>query len=183
MKKLILKVALFTFSSSLFFSSVYAVETNHSNHNVIKKNQTVSRQTLSETEKKELLNILKANESLHNSFYKRNYKNAEQAAKNVINAIDKVSNPQIQNKLKFTREKLAQISSSKSKKENNQNYHLISMALMHLINTYDLGSTYNGYYCPMEKKKWIQNSKKHMMVQNPFASDTMPACGTMVTHY
>jgi len=183
MKKLIITVTLFTFSSSLFFSFVYAVETNHSNHHVIKKNQTVSRQILSETEKKELLNVLKANEDLHNSFYKRNYKRSEQAAKNVINAIDKISNPQIQNKLKFTQKKLAQISSSKSKKENNQNYHLISMALMHLVNTYDLGSTYNGYYCSMEKKKWIQNSKKQMKVQNPFASDTMPACGAMITHY
>ena len=63
-----------------------------------------------------------------------------------------------------------------SENKNNQNYHLTSMALIHIVNTYDVGNEYNAYSCPMVKKKWLQNSKKMAKVHNPYAPN-MPHCG------
>ena len=60
---------------------------------------------------------------------------------------------------------------------NNENYHIVSSALIFVINKYDLGSEYNAYSCPMVKKKWIQNSKKMTKVHNPYAAG-MPHCGS-----
>ena len=53
---------------------------------------------------------------------------------------------------------------------------MVSSALAHVLSKYDLGSDYNVYYCPMVRKKWIQNSTKHAGVKNPYAPE-MPNCG------
>ena len=78
--------------------------------------------------------------------------------------------------LKFSQGKLKEIKSDSSKKDNNQRYHLVSMALIHVLNKYDIGNDYAAYTCPMVQKKWIQNSKKIAKVHNPY-SDKMPHCG------
>jgi len=182
-KEIEMRTKIFTVFLLLFvFSPAFAGENRDHDHGAMQKEQA-SRQALSAIEKEELLNVLKANEGLHISFFNRSFDDAEKAAKKVIKAIDKMSGSKIKNKLLFAKEKLSQINSSRSRAENNRDYHLISMALIHLIGKYDVGSVYNGYYCPMEKKKWVQNSKKSMKVKNPFASDSMPACGDMITHY
>jgi hypothetical protein len=69
-----------------------------------------------------------------------------------------------------------------SREENNQNYHLVSMALIYIVNTYDVGPKYNAYSCPMVKKKWLQNSKKLAKIHNPYAPH-MPHCGSQDTNF
>lgn len=49
------------------------------------------------------------------------------------------------------------------------------MALIHIINTYDVGENYNAYSCPMTNKKWVQNSKKLNMVSNPYMTVSAPS--------
>lgn len=56
------------------------------------------------------------------------------------------------------------------------------MALIHIVNKYDLGSKYNAYSCPMVKKKWLQNSDKMAKVHNPYAAG-MPHCGSQDTNH
>jgi len=178
-----IKKTLVTFLIAFVFSPAFAQEEKHSHMSMKKEGMMAPRQALLEGEKQEVLNVLKANEPLRISFFRRDYSGAEKAAKDVINAIDKLSNQTIKATLAFAKGKLAQIGPAQSRKDNNQNYHLISMALLHIVGKYDVGNVYNGYYCPMEKKKWVQNSEKTMEAQNPFASDNMPNCGEMITQY
>jgi hypothetical protein len=96
-----------------------------------------------------------------------------------MNAIE---NGETKKLLKFSIEKLGELKSDTERETNNQNYHLVSMALIHLVNTYDLGDAYNAYSCPMVKKKWVQNSKKMARVHNPYAPG-MPHCGTQDSEY
>jgi hypothetical protein len=132
--------------------------------------------------KSELIGVLQANEKLHMAFFKSDYKKAEYESKNVISAIDKISDANIKSMLKFAQTKLSQIKSNQDKKVNNKNYHIVSSALIFLLNKYDLGSGYNAYSCPMVKMKWIQNSKKINKVHNPYANE-MPHCGEKDSDY
>jgi hypothetical protein len=71
---------------------------------------------------------------------------------------------------------LSKIKKAASLKENNKYYHFANVFLVQLINTYDFGKKYQAYYCPMVRKKWIQNISKIEKVHNPYDS-SMPHCG------
>ncbi|MFG1492878.1 hypothetical protein [Halobacteriovorax sp. ZH4_bin.1] len=132
--------------------------------------------------KKQVVKVLELNEDLHSSFFKYDGAKVEEAAKKLSRAIDKISDEKIKKLLTFSKVKLSEIQASKSTADNNQNYHLVSMALIHIINTYDVGEKYNAYSCPMVKKKWVQNSSKQDKVHNPYASN-MPHCGQKDTKF
>ena len=140
------------------------------------------RKSLSEGTKKSVVNALEANEELHNSFFKYDGKKVEAAAKKLKKAIDGIEDSEVSKLLKFSKTKLDQIKASSSRGDNNQNYHLVSMALILVVNTYDVGAKYNAYSCPHVKKKWVQNSKKMAKVHNPYAPN-MPHCGSKDTNH
>ena len=135
------------------------------------------RKTLDEKSKKELITVLESNEKLFNSFFKYDAKKVEDFALKLRDSIGKISNPEISKLLSFSGSKLNEIKASTDRKVNNQNYHLVSMALIHIVSSYDVGDVYNAYSCPMVKKKWVQNSKKMDGVNNPYAPN-MPHCGS-----
>lgn len=137
------------------------------------------RKKVSESDKKEIVSVLEANEELHSSFFKYNGKKVEAAAKNVNTKIAKISNKEVAKLLKFSSTKLDEIKADSKRDGNNQNYHLVSMALIHIVNTYDVGSKYSAYSCPMVKKKWVQNTSKMEKVHNPYAP-YMPHCGSKI---
>ncbi|RLA63398.1 MAG: hypothetical protein DRQ88_09555 [Epsilonproteobacteria bacterium] len=140
------------------------------------------REKLPEQTKMEIINVLKVNEGLHTSFFKYNAKDVEKNAKDLIQAMDKINDPQIKKLLNYSKSQIGQINPTKTRKNNNQLYNMVSMALTHLINKYDLGSGYNVYHCPMVKMKWVQNSTKMKKVHNPYAPN-MPHCGERLTDY
>lgn len=146
------------------------------------KGKSDKRKTLSESSLKELIAVFEVNEKLHENFFKYNATNVEKLSIELKNAIAKVLDLEIANKLKFTQKKLDEIKASKDREENNQSYHLVSLALIHIMNTYDVGDKYNAFSCPMVKKKWIQNSQKMSKVHNPYAEE-MPGCGSQDTKY
>lgn len=140
------------------------------------------RKKVSEKTKNEIISVLKANEVLHMSFFKYDAKRVEKNANKLNQEISKISDEGIKKLLKFAKSKTNELKASQSQDDNNQNYHIISMALIYLINTYDLGSEYNAYSCPMVKKKWVQNSKKISKVHNPYSA-MMPHCGSQDTKF
>ena len=154
---------------------------NHSkmDHSKMKKG---SRKSLSEAGQKSVISALEVNEALHSSFFKYDAKAVEVNAMKLKNAIDAIENTEIAKLLKFSKGKLADIKASNDRETNNKNYHLVSMALIHIVNKYDVGEKYNAYSCPMVKKKWIQNSNKMTKVHNPYAP-SMPYCGTQDSSY
>lgn len=150
---------------------------SHKNHGEMESQTKKSRASLDDSSQKEILNILTINEDLHKAFFDYDAKKVEQEATRMKLAIDKLSNAEIAKLLKFSSSKLASIKSTSSREDNNQNYHLVSMALIHIISKYNTGADYSAYSCPMVKKKWIQNSKKMAKVHNPYAPK-MPDCGS-----
>ncbi len=155
---------------------------NHSKKSQEKIKKKGARKVLSKSAKKSIISVLETNEELHNSFFNYDAKKIEAAAKKVATAIEKIKDPELTKLLSFSKKTLAKIKASNSRDDNNQNYHLVSMALIHVVNTYDVGSAYNAYSCPMVKKKWLQNSKKMVKVHNPYAPE-MPHCGSKKTNH
>jgi len=140
------------------------------------------RKSLSENHKLEVIKVLKANEKVHESFFKYDGSSVESSAKNLGEQIDLLENNEIKKLLNFAKKKALEIKSANDQKTNNQNYNIVSMALIHIVNTYDLGKDYNAYSCPMVKKKWLQNSSKKDKVHNPYSA-MMPHCGSKDTNY
>lgn len=143
---------------------------------------STNRKPLTEKTKKSVISVLEANESLHGSFFKYDGKEVEKSAIQLKKAIEAIEDKDIAKLLVFSKEKLSEIKASNDREVNNQNYHLVSMALIHIINKYDVGSKYNAYSCPMVKKKWVQNSSKMENVHNPYAP-SMPHCGSQDSNH
>lgn len=141
-----------------------------------------SRKELNNADKKSVIAIFEANEELLNAFLKYDGATVENSAATLNKAIDKVSNAEISKLLKFSQTKLSDIKAASDREANNQNYHLVSMALIHVMNSYDTGGKYNAYSCPMVKKKWVQNSEKLSKVHNPYAPG-MLHCGSKDSKY
>lgn len=154
---------------------------NHSkmDHSKMKKGD---RKSLSEAAKKSVVLALEANETLHSSFFKYDAKAVESNAIKLKKAIDAIEDKEVAKLLNFSKTKLSEIKASNDRETNNKNYHLVSMALIHIVNKYDVGSKYNAYSCPMVKKKWVQNSSKMAKVHNPYAPN-MPHCGSQDSHH
>lgn len=169
-------LALILVSSSFSFA-----EGGH-NHSHSSKKEKSSRKPLSKSEKAQVISVLEANEKLHSSFFKYKASEVEANAKAVSSAILKIKNKEVVKLLKFSTTKLAAITADAKRKANNENYHLFSMALIHVVNTFDVGGKYNAYSCPMVKKKWVQNSKNMNKVHNPYAP-YMPHCGSKDSNY
>jgi len=154
---------------------------NHSkmDHSKMKKGD---RKSLSEAAKNSVISALEANEALHSSFFKYDAKAVESNAMKLKKAIEAIEDKEIAKLLNFSKTKLSEIKASNDRETNNKNYHLVSMALIHIVNKYDVGSKYNAYSCPMVKKKWVQNSSKMAKVHNPYAPN-MPHCGSQDSNH
>ncbi len=148
-------------------------------HSKMKKGD---RKSLSEAAKKSVVSALEANEALHSSFFKYDAKAVESNAMKLKKAIDAIEDKEVAKLLNFSKNKLSEIKASNDRETNNKNYHIVSMALIHIVNKYDVGSKYNAYSCPMVKKKWVQNSSKMAKVHNPYAPN-MPHCGSQDSHH
>ncbi len=139
-------------------------------------NSAFSKDAVDEKTKAEVLKVLEANEALHSSFFRYNAKKVEANAIKTSDAISKISNKEIKKLLENSSKMLKSIKSDADREANNVSYHQASMALIYVINKYDLGKKYSGYRCPMVKKKWVQNTEKMAKVYNPYAPG-MPHCG------
>lgn len=144
--------------------------------------ETSQRKSLNQTTKDQVLKLLKSNESLMMSFFEYDAKKIEKAAGDFKGKLDSIKDKVVMPEIEAAQKNLAKIAAKNKKEDNYEAYHEVSKALVKLIETYDLGSTYNVYYCPMVKKKWVQNSVKRRKVHNPYAPE-MPHCGGQLTEY
>lgn len=165
----------------LFSLDVYSSNKEYSHYDP-QSNLKNDRKEISVQLKKSLIDVLRANEKLHLAFYNYDGKEIEKKAIRLSREIAKIKDKSVAKLLSFSKKILVEIKSNSTRDFNNNNYHLVSMALIHIINTYDIGQNYNAYKCPMLKMKWIQNSKKSDKVFNPFSS-SMPSCGTKTSKY
>lgn len=181
MKKQLLSFMVITLVGTSF-NAIGQMDHSKMNHGKKMEMNKSGRKSIDAKTKKEVLKVLKLNEQVHSSFFDYDGKKVEANAKALNDAIKSISNADIAKLLKFSTTKLDAIKDSNERASNDQAYHLVSMALIHIVNTYDVGSEYNAYSCPMVKKKWLQNSKKMAKVHNPYAPN-MPHCGGQDTSY
>lgn len=174
--RLCLALFLFGFSLMAQASASKNVSKDQSSH------QQSARKTLSEKEKNEVRALLEANDALHSAFFTFDPQSIETKAAQVVTAIQELSNAEVKQKMMYSLEKLKGFRAGVKREELNQSYHEVSMALIHLITTYDVGEGFNAYSCPMVKKKWLQNTAKKKKIQNPYAPE-MPACGSKDTRF
>ena len=137
------------------------------------------KMAIKENYKKEVLEALSVNEDLHASFFKYKASEVELNAKKLNEKISKITHKDISKLLKFANTKLLTIKADSKRAANNEAYHIVSMAMINVINTYNLGDKYKAYVCPMVKKKWLQNTTKADKVNNPYAP-YMPHCGSQI---
>lgn len=140
------------------------------------------RKKLNPETKKNVISLLSVNESLHSAFFTYSGKLVEKEARNLIEKINDIKDEEISKLLYLSKSKLSEIKEVNERDKNDQIYHSVSMALIDIVNKYDLGSKYNTYSCPMVKKKWVQNSDKISKVHNPYAPG-MPHCGLQDSKY
>lgn len=140
------------------------------------------RKALGPKAKSEILKVLEVNEKVHTAFFKYDGSKVQSEALALHKTISEITDPTLSKLLTFSLGKLSEIKKDRNRKKNNQSYHLVSMALIHIVKTYDVGSEYNAYSCPMVKMKWVQNSKKRVKVNNPYMA-SMPLCGSKDSEY
>ncbi len=172
----IIKTTILYLSMGLISNYSLAMET-HDYSKMIAQDSKKTR--LDENTKKNLLEALTINESLHKYFYNYDESMVEKNAQSLRAALQKISNPEIAKMLVFSIEKLSQIKASNERVANNKIYHTVSSTLVHLIDTYDIGGNYKGFYCPMVKMKWVQNTSTLAKAHNPY-TPKMQQCGEML---
>lgn len=145
-------------------------------------NVFAERVQLDNQAKSEILKLYQGNERLHRAFFEYDVKKIETETKNVMKLMKAIKNEELRTKFSLALKMIKRIKASEKKEVNNKAYHVVSMALVNVLDKYDLGKTYNVYYCPMLKMKWVQSSLKHKGVENPYA-DYMPQCGRQFSKY
>lgn len=129
-----------------------------------------------------ILDVFKVNEDLLMSFFNYNEEDILRDKEKLSQSLGKVPQGIIDTEIKQIKVSLIEIKKENKKLKNYAAYHVISEVLAKVVEKYDLGGTYNVYYCPMIKKKWVQNSLNLKKVYNPFAPE-MPHCGGQLTEF
>lgn len=145
-------------------------------------NVFAARAPLAEGVKKNVAEVLNANEELHAAFFSYDGENVEKAAKLVASKIEAIKDKKISKLLKVTHKKLLEMNKEKDKKANQDAFYTVSLGLGNIIKKYDVGGKWNVYSCPMVKKSWVQDSAKNDGVRNPYAAG-MPDCGSKKTSF
>lgn len=126
--------------------------------------------------KESMVKALVENEKLHMAFFNYDVKKIISSRDLLVKNLKVVKEKRIQTKLDKAISYLDKISKVNSKDQNNKYYHYANVYLIQLIEKYDFHKNYQPYYCPMVRKKWIQNISKIEKVHNPY-DPSMPHCG------
>lgn len=169
MKRNLLSLALFVFCLSFFcLDPSFAVEDK--------------RKEVSQKFKESVLLILEENEKLHSSMFDYNKVTLKKSVETFKKKAMRIKDKKVEKLLKPALKASSELLTNKTKAEDNESYHRLSLSLVRIVESYQIGSTYNIYYCPMVKKRWVQNSKKMRKVHNPYAPE-MPHCGGQITEF
>ncbi|OFZ14920.1 MAG: hypothetical protein A2X86_06205 [Bdellovibrionales bacterium GWA2_49_15] len=127
---------------------------------------------------KYLVNLLKANDSVHSAFVK----NDEQGVKPVWANFEKVLSGSAPNELKefVSESKVATVKlvSASAFDEKRKLYGDVIKPIVAMLQKFGPIDSYKVFTCPMVKKDWIQDTKLNSEVQNPY-DPKMVKCGMM----
>lgn len=140
------------------------------------------RKDVSASVKTQVIALLTQNEKIHAAMFEYNKKALKSAVKKFQGLVTELKVEEFKKTLAPALKASGELLSNEKKEQDNESYHRLSLALVKLVETYKLGGVYNVYYCPMVKKRWVQNSEKMRKVHNPYAPE-MPHCGGQITEF
>ena len=162
----------------LTISPLYAQTTHHHGH---EEKSSAKRKELSENEKKVVMEALQKNDDLFNAFLKKDAKAIAKAAASLIDLISK-SDVKALAEAKKKVDALSKINASNPQDKNLASYEAFNNSLLDVVKTYDVGTKFNIFNCPMVKKSWIQNVDTNKDIRNVYAME-MLECGSQETHF
>lgn len=170
----------------LLFISCQAQEQKESSDSQSATEKQVSeefdRKKLSMDVKTQLREVYRRNDKLYQLFVDEKYDQVKKQAEEVALAIEKIESEDVTQLLNFTKKNLRDLEGELDLDVLHEAYSMISTALIHVLKTYDVGPGYNAYYCPMVKKRWVQNSMEVSDIQNPY-DKSMRMCGDQETSF
>ena len=153
---------------------------SHHKNMVMEKNSKMRIQLSSKVER-ELKDVLNSNEELLEAISHFDLQKIKLNAKRLSKRISNISDKKIAKLLNFSQSKLLELDEMSDKEKIMQNFNSFSMALIHILKEYEI-SDHNAFYCPMQKKKWVQNVSDSKTPRNPYNGE-MRDCGDMVTNF
>jgi hypothetical protein len=117
-------------------------------------------------------------EKLHQSFFDNNLDSIKKNSTMLLKSIESIKDEKISKTLTYTKKKLGEISKSDNLENSKQAFDVVSRGLLVVLAKQAPNKSYAKYYCPMVKKYWIQNITESEKVMNPYASSSMPHCGS-----
>ncbi|MBD65083.1 MAG: hypothetical protein CME62_07745 [Halobacteriovoraceae bacterium] len=129
-------------------------------------------------ENKQFNKVLSEYESLHQAFFDEKLEKTKTQAKSVSAAISEIKDPEILKLLTYTQKKLTELQNSTDLDKSKEAMNVVSQGILNVLEKHAPNKHYARYYCPMVKKYWIQNIKDSEKVMNPYASTSMPHCGS-----
>lgn len=111
---------------------------------------------------------------LHQAFAQYNGEKIHDIALKMKVDLDALQDKELVKLLSFSAKTLGKFSANARPEENKTRFHVLSMALIHVANKYQLTKSYQSFYCPMVKMKWLQPEGEEL--HNPYSSE-MPSCG------
>ena len=123
--------------------------------------------------------VLKNYEGLHKAFFENNFPEVKKQAQRVLESVSNIDDPKISQTLEYSKTKLNLILEAKSIDSAKHEFDVVSRAFVVVLQKHAPNKTYSRFYCPMEQKYWIQNTSESITVLNPYASETMPNCGSI----
>jgi ribonucleotide reductase beta subunit family protein with ferritin-like domain len=135
-----------------------------------------AKEAVSAGAKKAMVKALTENEKLHMAYFNYDTQKIVTSRDKFVKDLKSVKDKKLQAKLKKAISYLEKISKANDKEKNNKYYHYANVYLIQLVEKFDFHKNYQPYYCPMVRKKWIQNISKIEKVHNPY-DPSMPHCG------
>lgn len=116
-------------------------------------------------------------EKLHQAFFDRDLHKVHVTASELLKDLSAIKDPKMIKTLTYSMKKLKALAKIGSLEEGKGDLNTISQGILVVLEKQAPHKDYARYYCPMEKKYWIQNTSKEKEVMNPYASKMMPHCG------
>jgi len=142
---------------------------------------SVQRKTLTAKELSGVKPILDKNDELFNAFLKEDNSLIEKKSQELSSLVKKSDLAALKG-VKEQAKKLDSIKGSQKRDKNLEAYESFVNPLIKFVQTYDVGSKFNVFSCPMVEKSWIQNTDVNKGVKNVYAME-MLECGTQDTKF
>lgn len=160
------------------FSSSYMTPSKE----VAKKSTTVVDRQKSGFSEKQLADLWRTYHLVFTGFIKSDFKKAEAGAKEMIKVLDGLALGTEQKLLAKAKKGLDQIEEKASREINNKHFESVSKVLVSYLNQYKIDPKFQIFYCPMVRKRWIQDTKRYAKTHNAY-DPGMLHCGGKVSNF